>query len=211
MDIADLRREYKQAALDETSVDADPVAQFRTWFEAARRAELLEPNAMSLATVDTMGRPDTRTVLLKAYDEHGFVFYTNYESHKARQIESHADVALLFPWLPLERQVKILGKAEKVSTAESLKYFLSRPTGSRLGAWVSDQSSVISGRKILEMKLAEMKRKFAGGDIPLPDHWGGYRVKPRLFEFWQGRPNRLHDRLQYELADDRWAIKRLAP
>ncbi len=208
---ADLRREYKLADLDEASVDPDPVAQFRLWFDQACAAELLEPNAMSLATVDDEGCPDIRTVLLKAYDARGFVFYTNYTSAKARHIGNHPEVALLLPWLPLERQVKILGRAEKVSAADSLKYFLSRPLGSRLGAWVSDQSSVISGRKVLEMKLEEMKRKFADGKVPLPDHWGGFRVVPRLFEFWQGRSSRLHDRIQYRLENGQWLIERLAP
>lgn len=211
MDIADLRREYKQAQLDEASVASDPVVQFRTWFEEAQHADLIEPNAMTLSTVDSSGHPDVRTVLLKAYDARGFVFYTNYRSRKALHIEGNPAVALLFPWLPLERQVKLLGTAEKISPADSLKYFLSRPHGSRLGAWVSDQSSVISGRKVLEMKLAEMKRKFADGHIPLPDHWGGFRVKPHLLEFWQGRANRLHDRIQYERIGTEWTISRLAP
>jgi len=211
MDIADLRREYKQAQLDEASVASDPVVQFRTWFEEAQHADLIEPNAMTLSTVDSSGHPDVRTVLLKAYDARGFVFYTNYHSRKALHIEENPAVALLFPWLPLERQVKLLGTAEKISPADSLKYFLSRPHGSRLGAWVSDQSSVISGRKVLEMKLAEMKRKFADGHIPLPDHWGGFRVKPHLLEFWQGRANRLHDRIQYERIGTEWTISRLAP
>lgn len=211
MNPSDLRREYKAAALDEHSVNANPVAQFRQWFDQACTADLVEPNAMSISTVDEQGRPNIRTVLLKAYDDRGFVFYTNYTSQKAQDISHNAEVALLFPWLPLERQVKILGRAEKVSTAESMKYFLSRPHGSRLGAWVSNQSKVISGRKVLEMKLDEMKRKFADGEIPLPDFWGGFRVVPRLIEFWQGRESRLHDRIQYERMDDEWAVSRLAP
>ncbi|WOO42420.1 pyridoxamine 5'-phosphate oxidase [Rubellicoccus peritrichatus] len=212
MNPSDLRREYKAAALDEDSVDANPVAQFRLWFEQACSADLVEPNAMSLSTVDSEGRPNIRTVLLKAYDDRGFVFYTNYTGNKAEEISQNTNVALLFPWLPLERQVKILGRAEKVSTAESMKYFLSRPHGSRLGAWVSNQSKVISGRKVLEMKLEEIKRKFADGEIPLPDFWGGYRVVPRLIEFWQGRESRLHDRIQFEQTnDDQWSVSRLAP
>lgn len=211
MNPSDLRREYKAAALDEHSVNANPVAQFRQWFDQACSADLVEPNAMSISTVDEQGRPNIRTVLLKAYDDRGFVFYTNYTSQKAQDIANNANIALLFPWLPLERQVKILGRAEKVSTAESMKYFLSRPHGSRLGAWVSNQSKVISGRKVLEMKLEEIKRKFSDGEIPLPDFWGGFRVVPRLIEFWQGRESRLHDRIQYERMDDEWAVSRLAP
>lgn len=210
-DPADLRREYTQGGLSEENALPDPFAQFRLWFEQALKAELLETNAMILSTVDAEGAPNTRTVLLKAYDERGFVFFTNYESTKAREIEACPRVALLLPWFPLERQVKIRGEATRISAAESLKYFLSRPRGSQLGAWVSAQSSVISSRSVLEMKLAEMKRKFSDGQIPLPDHWGGYRVAPSRFEFWQGRPNRLHDRLQYTRSSKGWQIDRLAP
>lgn len=210
-DVSNLRREYCRAGLVLEDTEAEPVEQFRRWFDQALEVGLLEPNAMSLATVDAEGRPNVRTVLLKAYDRRGFVFYTNYGSRKADEIGGNPEVALLFPWLGLERQVKILGRAERVSTAESLKYFMSRPLGSRLGAWVSHQSQVIGSRQILEMKLDEMKRKFARGDIPLPDFWGGYRVVPRLFEFWQGRENRLHDRVQYRAEGDAWMRERLAP
>ena len=153
-----------------------------------------------------------RTVLLKLFDENGFVFFTNYKSRKADQIAENPNVATLFNWVALERQVSIIGVAEKIDTSESLKYFLSRPRGSQLGAWVSDQKSVLSSRKILEMKLDEIKRKFAKGKIPLPDFWGGYRIKPDSFEFWQGRPNRLHDRFLYSKSDNEsWCIERLAP
>lgn len=210
-EVAALRREYAQGGLDEAEVDRDPVLQFRVWFEQARGADLLEPNAMSLSTVDANGAPNIRTVLLKAYDEDGFVFFTNYESAKARDIERNPQVALLFPWLALERQVKILGRAERISHSESLRYFLSRPFGSRLGAWVSDQSRVISSRSLLEQKYEQVKRKFNNGEVPLPGFWGGYRVKPALFEFWQGRPSRLHDRIQYSRDGDEWAIERLQP
>ncbi len=210
-DIAALRREYGASGLDKESALPDPVEQFRQWFNQACTAELLEPNALTLSTVDDEGQPNTRTVLLKAYDERGFVFYTNYESHKARELAANPRCALLFPWLGLERQVKILGTAEKISTAESLKYFLSRPFGSRLGAWVSQQSSVISSRSLLEAKLREMKEKFRDGDVPLPSFWGGYRVTPHLFEFWQGGTNRLHDRLQYTRDASAWKIERLSP
>ncbi len=212
MDVADLRRNYTRGGLSENELAPEPVAQFRTWFEQALQAGLNEPNAMALATVNTDGVPSQRNVLLKAYDERGFVFYTNYESAKARDIAHNPNVCLLFSWLELERQVKIQGRAEKISAAESLKYFTSRPVGSRLGAWVSQQSSVISSRKLLEMKWDEMKRKFAQGDVPLPSFWGGYRVQAHTVEFWQGRENRLHDRLQYRTLDNgQWQVERLAP
>lgn len=212
-DIAALRRSYERGTLDLEDLDPDPFAQFRGWFELARATpENIEPNAMGLSTVDAEGQPSSRAVLLKAFDERGFVFYTNYQSKKASDIEGNPRVALLFTWLALERQVKILGSTERVSRAETIKYFLSRPLGSRLGAWVSDQSRVISGRALLKSKLDEMKRKFADGEIPAPDHWGGYRVVPHQFEFWQGGRDRLHDRFQYS-ADGAggWEILRLAP
>jgi pyridoxamine 5'-phosphate oxidase len=211
MSIADLRREYTQGGLSREDLAPDPIDQFRHWFEQAERAELIEPNAMSLATVDAGGQPGLRTVLLKAYDARGLVFFTNYHSAKARDIEANPQVALLFPWLALERQVSVRGRAEKISMAESLRYFMSRPFGSRLGAWVSRQSSVISSRQLLEAKLDEMKRKYADGQVPLPDFWGGFRVVPQAFEFWQGRPNRLHDRFSYTRNGSSWDINRLAP
>ena len=211
-DIADLRREYSQAALEIDSVATDPLTQFQKWFKEAQEAEVLEPNAMVLSTVDSQHRPFQRTVLMKALDSKGIVFYTNYKSRKAQQIEENNQVSVLFPWYALERQVLITGTAEKVSTKESMAYFASRPFGSRLGAWVSQQSQVISSRSILEMKLAEMKRKFKDGKVPLPDFWGGYRILPNSFEFWQGRKNRLHDRLMYSKEDNRnWIIERMAP
>jgi pyridoxamine 5'-phosphate oxidase len=209
-DVAALRREYTREGLRRADLDTDPVVQFRKWFGEAAAAELVEPNAMVLGTTDGK-RPSSRTVLLKAYDERGFVFFTNYESRKAREIASNGDVSLLFPWYPLERQVGILGRAERISAAESLAYFTSRPHGSRLGAWVSQQSSVVNSRKFLEMKWDEMKRKFADGEIPLPSFWGGIRVVPTEMEFWQGRENRLHDRFRYTRSGDAWAIERLAP
>lgn len=211
-DIADLRREYSQSALDIDSVHGSPHTQFRKWFEEAQKSELLEPNAMVLSTVDNDRQPYQRTVLMKAMDEKGMVFYTNYKSRKAQQIAENDCVSVLFPWYPLERQVIILGKAEKVSSKESMAYFASRPFGSQLGAWVSQQSKVISSRSILEMKLAEMKQKFKDGKVPLPDFWGGYRIVPESFEFWQGRKSRLHDRLIYSRdSEGQWAIKRMAP
>lgn len=210
IDVAALREEYSGADLDIDSAEQSPFAQFKKWFEEAVSGELLEPNAMVLSTQGE-GFPDQRTVLMKAYDEKGIVFYTNYKSNKAQQIDRYPEVSILFPWYGLQRQVKVLGNASKVSATESLAYFTSRPFGSQLGAWVSHQSEVISSRSILEMKLAEMKEKFKSGKVPLPDFWGGYRVEPEAFEFWQGRPNRLHDRLLYEKVDGDWTIKRLSP
>jgi len=209
-DVAELRRNYTRDGLSRADLDLDPVGQFRRWFTQAVEAHIIEPNAMVLATTDGK-RPSTRTVLLKAYDERGFVFFTNYESRKAQEIVSNDRVSLLFPWYPLERQVSILGRAERISTAESLAYFVSRPRGSRLGAWVSQQSSVINSRQLLEMKLEEMKTKFADGEVPLPSFWGGFRVVPSEIEFWQGRENRLHDRFRYTLAGADWTIERLSP
>jgi pyridoxamine 5'-phosphate oxidase len=209
-DVAELRRNYTRDGLRRADLAGDPVAQFRQWFGEAVAAELVEPNAMVLSTTDGH-RPSSRSVLLKAYDEEGFVFFTNYESRKAQDIAADPNVSLLFPWYPLERQVGILGRAERISAAESLAYFTSRPHGSRLGAWVSQQSAVINSRKFLEMKWDEMKRKFADGEIPLPSFWGGIRVVPTEIEFWQGRENRLHDRFRYTRSGDGWGIERLSP
>ena len=206
------RSEYTRAALDQASLKPSPLDQFALWFQEAMDAGLAEPNAMSLATAGADQRPLARTVLLKSYDERGFVFYTNLESRKARQMADNPNVSLLFPWLALERQVIVCGAAEKVSTAETLAYFITRPRGSQLGAWVSAQSSVITTRSLLEQKWEEMKRKFGEGQVPLPSFWGGYRVVPREIEFWQGRPNRLHDRFLYTReAGGAWNIARLAP
>ena len=206
-----MRQGYEDAGLTREQLNSDPFLQFEAWFSKANDSEPI-PNAMSLATVSRSGAPMLRTVLLKLFDENGFVFFTNYKSRKADQIAENPNVATLFNWVALERQVSIIGVAEKIDTSESLKYFLSRPRGSQLGAWVSDQKSVLSSRKILEMKLDEIKRKFAKGKIPLPDFWGGYRIKPDSFEFWQGRPNRLHDRFLYSKSDNEsWCIERLAP
>jgi len=210
--IADLRQEYTKAALDVESANESPFVQFEKWFGEAQSGELLEPNAMVLSTVDELNRPFQRTVLMKALDHSGLVFYTNYKSRKARHIEKNNQVSVLFPWYAMERQVFIQGVAKKVSAKESLKYFTSRPHGSQLGAWVSQQSQVISSRSILEMKLAEMKQKFKEGKVPLPDFWGGYRIEPTSFEFWQGRGGRLNDRLRFTLQPDgAWQLDRLAP
>ncbi len=211
-DLGGLRRNYRPAGLTRESLAADPIAQFRGWFdEALACPAICEPNAMTLATAGADGWVTARTVLLKAFDERGFVFFTNYASTKARQMAENARAALLFPWLALERQVAIAGAVEKVSTAESLAYFASRPFASRVGAWVSRQSSVITSRKLLEMKFEEIRRKFAAGEVPLPDFWGGYRVVPETIEFWQGAADRLHDRFLYSREKDGWRIERLAP
>lgn len=211
MDIGDMRRDFESEGLDREHLNGDPVVQFQAWFEDARNAGILEPNAMSLATAGSDQMPDLRTVLLKYFDSHGFVFYTNYGSRKARELDENPRAALLFPWIGLNRQVRIQGKVEKVSKAESLRYFASRPRGSQLGAWVSEQSKAITSRGLLEQKVAEMKRKFSSGEIPLPSFWGGYRVVPERIEFWQGRPSRLHDRFEYVREADGWTIQRLQP
>ena len=186
--------------------------QFTVWFEQACAAEVNEPNAFSLATVNEVGQPSLRTVLLKYFDNDGLVFYTNYESHKAMEIEGNKKVSMLFPWLAMQRQVIVKGMASKVSAAESLKYFLKRPKDSQLGAWISRQSSVISSRQVLESKLEEIKARFTKGDISLPPFWGGYRIEPQSFEFWQGGENRIHDRFLYTRDEEAgWQIDRLSP
>lgn len=211
LELASLRKEYTKASLDLDTTADSPFDQFRKWFEEAQKSEVTEPNAMVLSTCSSVSGPTQRTVLLKAFDQQGFVFYTNYKSRKAQQIAENPKVSILFPWYQLERQVTVTGSAEKVSTAESLKYFLSRPLGSQLGAWVSHQSQVITSRSILEMKLHEIKEKFKDGKVPLPDFWGGYRIVPESIEFWQGRPSRLHDRIMYTWEDENWSKKRLSP
>ena len=211
MDLTFIRQGYKNMGLDKEDLNADPIIQFESWFEEAKKAEPI-PTAMSLATVNNIGEPTLRTVLLKLFDKKGFIFFTNYKSRKADHITNNPNVAVLFNWVAMERQVSISGVAEKIKTKESIKYFMSRPRGSQLGAWVSDQSSVLSSRKILELKLEEIKRKFSDGEIPLPDFWGGYRIIPKTFEFWQGRPNRLHDRFIYsKQSNELWEIDRIAP
>ncbi len=198
--------------LREQDLDQNPFRQFGNWFQGATDSCLHEPNAMSLATVSEKGAPSLRTVLLKIWDEQGFVFFTNHGSRKAREITENPNVALLFFWAPLHRQIRIEGTAQKVSTMESLKYFVTRPRGSQLGAWCSAQSSTISSRAILQAKLDEIKQKFQGGEVPLPSFWGGFRVVPSRFEFWQAGDDRLHDRFVYEPeSDDTWSIQRLAP
>ena len=212
MDLTSLRAKYTTKGLDIKDLNQDPFMQFETWFNEAINAKLTEPNAFSLATVGSDMMPSIRTVLLKIFDEKGFVFFTNYKSTKAKQIEENPKAAALFAWLDLERQVKIEGSIEKISSTESLKYFLSRPKGSQIGAWVSHQSEVITSRSLLEQKFDEIKKKFLKGEVPFPSFWGGYAIKPIRIEFWQGGQDRLHDRFLYELQEDNtWSISRLAP
>lgn len=211
MDIGDLRSEYTGAPLRREDLDRNPAKQFTKWFEQARAVAQPEVNACALASVGANGQPSARTVLLKYYDADGFVFFTNLASRKAREIAENPAVAMLFFWHTLERQVCIRGKAERISATEAMRYFARRPRNSQLGAWVSEQSAVISSRSVLEMKMDELKRKFAAGEVPLPSFWGGYRVRPEEIEFWQGRQSRLHDRFRYRLLDDTWIIERLAP
>jgi pyridoxamine 5'-phosphate oxidase len=212
MGFADFRKEYMQRGLHESEVDADPFRQFQRWFDEARVAAPIEPNAMALATVGDDGRPSLRMVLLKEMDERGFVFYTNYESRKGHELADTPWAALTFFWPEMERQIRIEGRVEPVSAEESDAYFHSRPVGSQLSASASHQSQVISGREALEERVAELSAQYQGREIPRPGNWGGFRVIPDAIEFWQGRPNRLHDRLRYRLlADGRWQIERLAP
>lgn len=211
-DLAGLRREYHRDGLTEADVDPDPIRQFDRWFADATRAGVIEPNAMTLGTAGNDGMPSTRTVLLKGFDARGFVFYTNYESRKARQIAENAQASLLFPWLLLERQVEICGTVEKVTLAETEKYFHSRPIASQLGAWASHQSAVLRGRDELESRAADVAEKFRDRTIPVPPFWGGYRLLPATIEFWQGRPSRLHDRLRYTRQENgAWQLERLSP
>ncbi|MFK7910784.1 MAG: pyridoxamine 5'-phosphate oxidase [Akkermansiaceae bacterium] len=210
-EVAAMREEYGSRELRRKELARNPIVQFDQWFAEAREVEIHEPNAMTLSTIGFDGCPASRTVLMKFFDENGFVFYTNYGSAKAKEIAAVPKVSLLFPWLPLERQVRIEGEVEKVSMAESLKYFASRPRESQIGAWVSDQSSVIDSRALLLNKMQEIKAKFKGGDVPLPSFWGGYRVKPVRIEFWQGGKGRVHDRFRYSQKNGDWKIERLAP
>lgn len=222
-DPAELRRSYQLGALRRSDLPPEPLDLFRQWFNQALEAELLEPNAMVLSTC-LDGQPSSRTVLLKAFDQRGFVFFTNTASRKAATIAANSRVSLLFPWYGLERQLSIEGTAEPISAGEAFAYFRSRPRGSQLGAWVSQQSRVIGSRSLLEAQWQAMKERFSHGEIPLPPAWGGYRVRPQQYEFWQGRRNRLHDRFRYqqlekttelnreeEATQHTWQIERLAP
>lgn len=214
MDLSDFRQDYLQDGLSRKTINPNPFLQFEHWFQQAVDANYPEPNAMSLATVDESARPSLRTVLLKHFSENGFVFFTNYQSKKAQHIEVNSNVSLLFPWVALERQVIVAGRVEKITREESEEYFKSRPHSSQLGAWVSNQSSVVLNREFLATKLDELEKQFAPGEVPLPEFWGGFRVVPESFEFWQGGPGRLHDRMYYtKKAGDanEWQIDRLSP
>ena len=207
-----LRKKLMAEGLRQSELSADPYQQFESWYQQTMDSDLAEPTAMSLATVDANGQPWQRMVLLKTFDEDGFVFFTNYSSRKAEHIDNNARVSLLFPWHSMGRQVKVTGQAEKIPTAESLKYFASRPRGSQIGAWASHQSNVIQSRALLDTMFEQIKNKFSDGEIPLPDFWGGYRIKADSLEFWQARDNRLHDCFFYRLDNNGlWQISRLEP
>ena len=209
--LADLRKDYSLAGLVETDLARDPFRQFEKWFQEAEAAKIPEPNAMTLATATRDGRPAARTVLLKGLDGRGFVFFSNYASRKGRELEGNPIATLLFPWLVLERQVTIEGTVTKVAPEESETYFHSRPRASQLGAWVAQQSSIISGRSVMEDSMKLLEHKYAGKEVPRPPHWGGWRLAPETVEFWQGRRSRLHDRLRYRRDKEGWIIERLAP
>lgn len=209
-ELADLRRDFASEGLLESSVAPNPLDQFALWMDEALKADIIDANAMTLSTVGGDGRPSARVVLLKYFGETGFAFFTNYKSKKARDLDANPHVVLHFFWPQIDRQVAIYGEAQKTSREESEKYFNSRPVESRLGGWASNQSSVIESREVLEQRVADFRSKF-GDDVPLPDFWGGFRVVPTRFEFWQGRQNRLHDRIVYKLVGDDWEIMRLSP
>jgi pyridoxamine 5'-phosphate oxidase len=211
LDASRLRKEYTSAGLVEDDVDPDPIVQFHNWFEKVIEADLHEPNAMTLATASREGGPSARIVLLKGYDERGFVFYTNYEGRKARELEANPLCALLFYWGELERQVRVEGRASRIPGEESDAYFSSRPRGSRLGAWASEQSQPVEDRNVLEERVRALEAEYEGREIPRPPFWGGYRVEPEIVEFWQGRENRLHDRIVYRRTGEGWKMERLQP
>ncbi len=210
--IADIRKDYRLKKFSEAEAAKKPIDQFSKWWDDAIKSEIDEVNAMTLATADSNGKPSARIVLLKGFDENGFVFFTNYQSLKGKELEQNPQACLVFYWKELERQIKIEGIAQKLSDVENDTYYFSRPAGSRIGAWASPQSSVIKGREIIEKNVAKYATKFLNKEIPRPDHWGGYLLKPTLIEFWQGGSNRLHDRIQYRLLKkSNWKIERLAP
>lgn len=210
-DIANIRKDYQQQSLSEEDVEPNPIRQFTNWWTAALQSNIEEPNAMTLATCNKDGQPSARIVLLKTFTEDGFVFFTNYESRKAVDLHENPKAALIFFWKELERQVRIEGDVSKIDHKDSDSYFASRPYGSKIGAWSSPQSKVIPGRKMLEEKLKLFEEKFGDGSIERPPYWGGYIVAPKMMEFWQGQPNRLHDRIRYSQHNSQWKIERLAP
>jgi pyridoxamine 5'-phosphate oxidase len=209
--LQNLRQEYRSSELLQQDVDQNPIQQFKRWFTDALNAQLYEPNVMTLATADPYGKPSARIVLLKGFDEHGFNFYTNYDSKKGQDLKENPQAALVFFWAELERQVRIEGMVSKLDPQISTDYFHSRPKGSQIGATVSPQSRVIESRESLEQKVIELKKQYEEVEVPRPEHWGGYLVEPQRIEFWQGRPSRLHDRICYDLVDGVWIISRLAP
>jgi len=211
MPIADLRVDYSKHGLEEAEAGTDPLALFKRWFDQSIAAQVPEPNAMTLATCTLEGKPSARIVLLKGYDEQGLTFFTNYESRKGRELTNNRHASLVFFWHAVERQVRIEGTVSKVTEAESDEYFVTRPVNSRLGAWASEQSEVLSGREELEENHRQLMARFHDGNVPRPPHWGGFRLKPEVWEFWQGRLSRLHDRLRYRLLEDGWIRERLSP
>jgi pyridoxamine 5'-phosphate oxidase len=211
MSLAELRKDYSLTGLAEKDLARDPFRQFEKWFQEAEAAKLPEPNAMIVATAARDGRPSARAMLLKGVDGRGFVFFTNYESRKGRELDANPRATLVFPWLVIERQVIVEGAVGRVTREESEAYFHSRPHASQLGAWASPQSTIISGRGVLEVAMKTLEKKYAGQVVPLPPHWGGWRLAPETMEFWQGRRSRLHDRLRYRRAQDGWIVERLAP
>ena len=210
-ELENIRRNYKLKSLDTKDVDLNPFVQFNIWFEEMLKSNLIEPTAVILATASKQGKPSARTLLLKSYDETGFVYYSNYESTKGKELAENNQASLLFYWPELERQIRIEGKVEKVSQKESEKYFKTRPFKSKVGAWASNQSTIINSRLTIVKKFLYYLAKFHSKDIPLPPYWGGYRLVPEYFEFWQGRSNRLHDRVIYQKSNDTWKIDRLSP
>ncbi len=211
-DVASLRREYRDLSLDENDVRSHPVDQFQEWFEQAVEVEVRDPSGMTLATANERGQPSGRIVLLKGFDYDGFVFYTNYDSRKANELEQNPQAALVFWWAELDRQVRVQGRVRRAERSESSGYFATRPRGSQISGMISPQSRVVESRKVLEEAVAKAEQEYAGRDVPCPKNWGGYRLEPHYFEFWQGRLNRLHDRITYRLIDEQeWVIERLAP